>query len=72
MKKPSSTITAASLAAAGVTLAWALVDNFTALEVSASVVSGSTGFVAALFGYFKKENVLPLKQPGEIAQRPAK
>jgi len=61
MNKPSSTITAATLAAAGVTLIWMLVDNFSALSVSAGVVSGSTAFVAALFGYCKKENVLPLK-----------
>ena len=58
MDKPSSTITAAALAATAVTLVWMLVDNFTALSVSAGVVSGSTAFVAALFGYFKKENVI--------------
>ena len=58
MNKPSSTITAASLAAAGVTLLWAIVDNFSAISVSATLVSGSTAFVAALFGYFKKENVI--------------
>jgi len=62
MNKPSSTITAASLAAAGVTLIWMLIDNFSALSVSAGVVSGSTAFVAAVFGYFKTENVLPLKK----------
>lgn len=62
MNRPSSTITAATLAATGVTLIWALVDNFTALSVSAVVVSGSTAFVAAFFGYFQKENVLPLKK----------
>jgi len=62
MNKPSSTITAAALAATAVTLVWMMVDNFTALSVSAGVVSGSTAFVAAVFGYFKKENVLPLKK----------
>ena len=62
MNKPSSTITAAALAATAVTLIWMMVDNFTALSVSAGVVSGSTAFVAALFGYFKKENVLPVKK----------
>jgi len=61
MNRPSSTITAAALAATAVTLVWMLVDNFTALSVSAGVVSGSTAFVAAAFGYFKKENVLKLK-----------
>ena len=58
MNKPSSTITAASLAAAGVTLVWAIVDNFSAISVSATLVSGSTAFVAAVFGYLKKENVI--------------
>ncbi len=58
MNKPSSTITAAALAASAVTLVWMIVDNFTALSVSAGVISGSTAFVAAAFGYFKKENVL--------------
>ena len=58
LSKPSSTITAAALAATAVTLVWMMVDNFTALSVSAGVVSGSTAFVAAVFGYFKKENVL--------------
>jgi hypothetical protein len=62
MNKPSSTITAASLAAAGVTLIWMLIDNFSALSVSAGVVSGSTAFVAAVFGYFRKETVLPIKR----------
>ena len=58
MNKPSSTITAAALAASAVTLVWMMVDNFTALSVSAGVVSGSTEFVSALFGYFKKEKVI--------------
>ena len=58
MNKPSSTITAATLAAAGAVLFWALVDNFTEHTISPAVVSGSTGFIAAVFGYFKKENVL--------------
>jgi len=58
MNKPSSTITAAALAASAVTLIWMLVDSFSALSVSAGVVSGSTAFVAAAFGYFRKETVL--------------
>ena len=61
MNRPSSTITAATLAATGVTLIWMLIDSFSALSVSAGVVSGSTAFVAAAFGYFKKENVLKVK-----------
>jgi len=66
MQKPSSTITAATLAAAGITLIWMLVDNFSAISVSAGVVSGSTAFVAAVFGYFKTENVLPLRKVGTM------
>lgn len=58
LSKPSSTITAAALAASAVTLIWMLIDSFSALSVSAGVISGSTAFVAAAFGYFKKENVL--------------
>ncbi len=57
MNRPSSTITAATLAGMAVTAAWALVDNFTALEVSATVVSSTTTFAAALVGYFKRETV---------------
>ena len=62
MNKPSSTITAASLAGAGVTLLWLMVDNFTDLSVSAGLISGSSGFVMALIGYLKKENVM---NPGD-------
>ena len=58
MNKPSSTITAAALAAAGITLIWGLVDNFTAITVSATVVSASTAFVSTLIGYLKKEKVI--------------
>jgi hypothetical protein len=58
LNKPSSTITVAGLVGAGVTLLWMLVDNFSAISVSAGVVSGSTAFVAALFGYLKKEKVI--------------
>ena len=61
MNKPSSTITAAALAASAVTLVWMLVDNFTAVSVSAGVVSGSTLFVSTLFGYLQTETVLPVK-----------
>ncbi len=58
MNKPSSTITVAGLVGAGVTLIWMLIDNFSTISVSAGVVSGSTAFVAALFGYLKKEKVI--------------
>ena len=58
MNRPSSTITAATLAATGLTLVWGLIDTFTAITVGAMLVSASTGFVAAIFGYFTKEKVI--------------
>lgn len=61
MNKPSSTITAATLAGSGATVFWGLVETFTAVEPSAMLISGSTALAAGLAGYFKKETVLPLK-----------
>ena len=61
MNKPSSTITAATVAASGSTVIWGLVETFTTVEPSAMLVSGSTAFAAALAGYLIKETVLPLK-----------
>jgi len=58
MNKPSSTIKAATLVGMGITAAWALVDNFTAISVSATVVSTTSLFGMSLAGYFKKEKVL--------------
>ena len=58
MNKPSSTITAATLAGLGVTLIWELVATFTDVTLSAGMISASTVFVSALFGYFKREKVL--------------
>jgi len=58
MSKPSSTITAAALAGMGMTVVWGLVETFTTIDPTAMLVSGSTAFIAALVGYFKKENVL--------------
>ena len=62
MNKPSSTITAAALAASALTLIWGLVDTFTDVTVGAMLVSASTAFVAAAFGYAKKENVMKVKK----------
>lgn len=62
MNKPSSTISAAALVGMGITACWALVDNFTAFTISATVVSTTSLFGMTLAGYFKKENVLPLKK----------
>lgn len=58
MNKPSSTITAATLAGMAMALIWELIVTFTDIELSAGLVAASTVFVAAAVGYFKKENVL--------------
>ena len=58
MNKPSSTITAATLAGLGIALLWEFVATFTDVQLSPGMVAASTVFVSALFGYFKKENVL--------------
>ena len=58
MSKPSSTITAATLAGMGAALSWELVATFTDITLSAGLVSASTVFVSSAVGYFKKEKVL--------------
>lgn len=58
MHKPSSTITAATLAASAATVFWGLVETFSVIEPSAMLISGSTALAAGLAGYFKKENVI--------------
>ena len=61
MNKPSSTITAATLAGMGIALVWELVATFTDVTLSPGLISASTVFVSAMVGYFKKENVLATK-----------
>ena len=62
MNKPSSTITAAALAGMGMTLTWELIMQFGLISnVRPALIAGSVTLVVALVGYFKKENVLPLK-----------
>jgi len=58
MNKPSSTITAAFLASQLVVVVWALVDQFTAVEVSAVLSAETAALAAGIVGYYKKENVL--------------
>lgn len=58
MNKPSSTITAATLAGMGTSVAWELVSTFTDVELSAGMVAASVVFVSSLVGYFKVEKVL--------------
>ena len=62
INRPSSTITAAALVGAGITAGWAAVDNFTEMPISATLVSTTSLFGMTLAGYWKKENVLPLKK----------
>ena len=58
MNKPSSTITAATLAGMGVALIWELVSTFTEVTLSPGMIAASVTFVSAIVGYYKKENVL--------------
>lgn len=68
MNKPSSTITAATLAGMGAALLWELVATFTEIEPSAGLISASTVFVSALVGYLKKESVLSARFSGKALQ----
>jgi len=58
MNRPSSTITAATLAGMGMTVVWGLVGTFTDVTPTATLISGSTVFVSSLVGFLKKEKVL--------------
>lgn len=60
MNKPSSTITAATLAGFAVSFIWEMIDTFTDIEPSLGAVATSVALAAGLVGYFKKENVLPI------------
>ena len=58
MNRPSSTITAATIAGMGMSFLWELIATFTTVELSPGLVAASVVFVSALVGYFKYENVL--------------
>ena len=58
MERPSSTITAATLAGMAMTVFWGAISTFTSIQPDPTLVSGSVTLAAALVGYFKKENVL--------------
>ena len=64
MNRPSSTITAATLAGMGVALGWEGVATFTDVVLSPGIVAASTVFVSSLVGFFKTENVLPINRDG--------
>ena len=58
MNKPSTTITAATLAGMGMTLFWEIVSQFTSIEIRVTMVAASVTFVSALIGYLIRERVL--------------
>ena len=58
MNRPSSTITAATLAGLGMTVFWGLVTSFTNINPDPTLVSGSVALIGGLAGYFRKETVL--------------
>lgn len=58
LNKPSSTITAATLAGMAAALSWELIATFTDVTLSAGLISASTVFASSAVGYFKKERVL--------------
>lgn len=61
LTRPSSTITAATLAGMGMTVLWEIAGQF-GFEARATLVASSVTFVSALVGYLKRENVLPLSR----------
>ncbi len=58
MNRPSSTITAATLAGAVMTFIWGMVNSFTDFQVDAGTVAASVTITIAMVGYFKRENIL--------------
>ena len=62
MNKPSSTITAATLAGMAMSLFWGSINEFTALTISPQYVALSVTFASGMVGYFKKENVLKMEK----------
>lgn len=67
LRRPSSTITAATLAGMGMTLFWEIVAQV-GLNARATLVASSVTFVSALVGYYKRENVLPLNRGNDDEQ----
>lgn len=58
MNKPSSTITAATIAGMGAAVVWEMVATFTSVAPTAGLIAGSTALAGAAVGYFKKEKVM--------------
>ena len=59
LSRPSSTITAATLAGMAMTMVWEIAAQF-GFEARATLVASSVTFAGALVGYCKRENVLPM------------
>jgi hypothetical protein len=58
MNRPSSTITAATIAGMGAAVVWELVATFTTVSPTAGLIAGSTALASAIAGYYKKERVI--------------
>jgi len=58
MNRPSSTITAATLAGMFMSLLWGTVNEFTPMDISPQYIALSVTFVSGLVGFLKKERVL--------------
>ena len=58
MNRPSSTITAATLAGMAMSLFWGTVNEFTPLTISPQYIALSVTFVSGVVGYLKREKVL--------------
>ncbi len=59
MNKPSSTITAATLAGMGTTMFWEVIMQFNFMgPVRPALIAGSVTLISGLVGYLKKENVI--------------
>lgn len=62
LKRPSSTITAATLAGMAMAVLWGTLNEFFGVAISPEYVSLTTTFVSAFVGYIKRENVLPVQR----------
>jgi len=61
MNQPSSTITAAALAGLVTSLGWLIASEFFGIAASEALVALSVTVASSVVGYFKTENVLPLR-----------
>ena len=64
MNRPSSTITAATVAGLLMSLFWGTLNEFTTITVSAGYISLSVTAVSGLVGYLKREKVLKAEDLG--------